>query len=76
MGPNAETIVRVLQIPAIGADAHANLALSPSDENAGDTGGRINEPTKASRGMCHHNDGFGSVLKHISYEESSEGHSA
>ena len=76
MGPDAETIVRVLQIPAIGTDVHADFALSPSDENAGDTGGRISELAEASRGMCHYNDGVGSLLKHISCEESLEGHSA
>ena len=42
------------------------ILLSLSDENTSDTGGRISESTKASRSMCHHNDGFGCVLKLIS----------
>ena len=50
--------------------------LSPSDEDTGDTGGRINESAEPSRGMCHSNHGVGSLLISISYEEGPEGHSA
>ena len=66
----------MLQIPAIGTDTHPDLALSPSDEDTSYTGGRISESAEASRGMCHYNDGVVSLLKHISRQESSEGHSA
>ena len=76
MGPNPETIVRVLQILATEIDAYVDLTISPSDESTGDTGGGINKSAEASRGMCHHNGSVDSVLKPISYEESSEGHSA
>jgi len=51
-------------------------SLSPSDEDIGDTGGRINEPAGPSRGMRHSNHGVGSLLIFISCEEGPEGHSA
>ena len=74
--PNAETTVRELQIPAIGTGVHADLALSPSDENTGYTGGRVSESAEESTGMCRYNDGVGSLLISISYKEGLEGLSA
>ena len=48
----------------------------PSDEVAGDTGGRMSESAEAWRGMCGYNCGIGSLLISISCEEGPEGHSA
>jgi len=50
--------------------------LSPSDRDTGDTGGEINESAEASMGICHSNDGVGSILISISCGEGPEGHSA
>jgi len=54
----------------IGTDAH----FSPSDEDSGDTGGKIIESAEASRGMCHYHDGVGSLVMSTSFEEGPEGH--
>ena len=50
--------------------------LSPSVENTGDTGGKLNESAEASRGMCPYNGGVGSLLISVSREAGSEGYSA
>ena len=63
----------MLQIPAIGTDVHADLALSPSDEDTGDTGGRMSESTESSKGTCHYSDAIGSLLISVSCEDGLEG---
>jgi hypothetical protein len=50
------------------------LFISLSDEDTGDTGGRISEPAEASRGMCYYGDGVCPLLISISCEDGPEGH--